>query len=73
MYLIHDEIKTFHNDPFYLKATEQLRGDSLIFTIHFPGVSGTQMIDLGRMKGWVDLAATQWFWKEDPWIGNPVP
>ena len=21
----------------------------------FPGVPGTQMIDLGRMKGWVDL------------------
>ena len=34
-----------------LKATEPLRGDSLLFTIQFPGVPGTQLIDLGRMKG----------------------
>ena len=34
-----------------LKATEPLRGDSLLFTIQFPGVYGTQLIDLGRMKG----------------------
>ena len=44
-------------DPFLwmgfncLKATEPLRGDSLLFTIQFPGVSGTQLIELGRMKG----------------------
>ena len=34
-----------------LKATEPLRGDSLLFTIQFSGVPGTQLIDLGRMKG----------------------
>ena len=34
-----------------LKATEPLRGDSLLFTIQFPGVPGAQLIDLGRMKG----------------------
>ena len=33
-----------------LKTTEPLRGDSLLFTIPLPGVSGTQLIDLGRMK-----------------------
>ena len=33
------------------KATEPLRGDSLLFTIQFAGVPGTQLIDLGRMKG----------------------
>ena len=60
-------------DPFYLKATEPLRGDSFLFTFQFPEVSGTQLIDLERMKGWVDLANTQWFWTEDPWIENPVP
>ena len=30
----------------YLKATEPLRGDSLLFTISFPGVPGTQLINL---------------------------
>ena len=34
-----------------LKATEPLRGDSLLFAIQFRGVPGTQLIDLGRMKG----------------------
>ena len=44
-----------------LKATEPAQRDSLLFTIQFPGVPGTQLIDLGRMKGLVDLGATQWF------------
>ena len=34
-----------------LKATEPLQGDSLLFTTKSPGVSGTHLIDLGRMKG----------------------
>ena len=34
-----------------LKVTEQLRGDSLLFTTQSPGVLGTLLIDLGRMKG----------------------
>ena len=33
------------------KATEPLRGDSLLFTTQFPEVPGTNLIDLGRMKG----------------------
>ena len=33
-----------------LKATEPLRGESLLFTIQSPGFSGTHLIDLGRMK-----------------------
>ena len=36
-----------------LKTTEPLRGDSLLFTIQFPGVPGTHLIDLARMKGCV--------------------
>ena len=56
-----------------LSRLEPLRGGSLPFTIKFPEIPGTHFIDLGRMKGWVDLAATQWFWKRDPWIGNPAP
>ena len=43
----------------YLKATEPLGGDGLLLTIQFPRVSGTQLIDLGRMKVRVELGATQ--------------
>ena len=50
-----------------------LQGDSLLFTTKFPEVLGTHFIDLGRMKGCVNLGATQWLWTQDPWIGNPVP
>ena len=30
---------------------EPLGGDSLLFTIQFPGVLGAYLVDLGRMKG----------------------
>ena len=40
-----------------LKATEQLRGGSLLFTTKFPEISVTHLIDLGRMEGWFDLGA----------------
>ena len=33
-----------------LKAAEPLRRDSLLFTIQLPGVSGIQLIDLGRLS-----------------------
>ena len=52
---------------------EPLRGGSLLFTNKFPQISGTHFTDLGRMKGWVDLGATQRFWTQDPWIGNRAP
>ena len=52
---------------------ELLQGGSLLFTTKFPGISGTHFTDLGRMKGWVNLGATQWFWTRDLWIGNPAP
>ena len=45
-----------------LKATEPLWGGSLLFTTKFPEIPGTHLINLGRVKGWVDLGATQWFW-----------
>ena len=62
--------------PFYgwdstASKLQPLRGGSLLFTIQFPEIPGTHFIDLGRMKGWVDLGATQWFWARDPWIENP--
>ena len=39
-----------------------LRGGYLLFVTKFPEIPGTHFIDLGRMKGWVDFGATQWFW-----------
>ena len=64
--------------PFYGQGStasrlEPLRGGSLLFTTKFPENSGTHFTELGRMKGWVDLGATQWFWTWDRWIGNPAP
>ena len=44
-----------------VKATEPLQGDTLLFTTKSPGVPGDHLIDLRRMKGRVDLGATQWF------------
>ena len=33
-----------------LKASEPLRGGSLLFTARFPEIPGTHFVDLGRMK-----------------------
>ena len=49
--------------PFYewgstTPRLEPLRGGSLLFTTKFPNIPGTHFIDLGKMKGWVDLGAT---------------
>ena len=54
-----------------LKAAEPLRGECLLFTLQFPGVPGIQLINLGRMKGWVDLGASQWFWVPN-WTSSAV-
>ena len=35
-------------------------------TTQSPRVSGTHLINLGRMKGWLDLRATLWFLTWDP-------
>ena len=42
-----------------LKATESLRGGSLRFTTKLPEIPDTHLIDLGLMKGLVNLGATQ--------------
>ena len=44
-----------------LKVTEPQQGGSLLFTTKFPETPDTHLIDLGSMKGWIDLGATQWF------------
>ena len=46
---------------------------TICFTTKFPGLPGTRLIDLERIKGWVDLGATQWFYIRDPWSGNAKP
>ena len=56
-----------------LKATEPFQGGGLLFTTKFPDSPDTHLIDFGRMKDWFDLGATQWFWTQNPWIGNPSP
>ena len=64
--------------PFYGRGLTVLRlqshyEETVYFLISSPGVSSTHLINLRRMKYWVDLAATQRFWTRDPWIGNPIP
>ena len=70
-------IKFLHNFTFCEKTlwplfmdgvqlSEALWGDSLLFTTLSPGVSGTHFIDLGRMKGWVDVGATNGFEPRTP-------
>ena len=44
-----------------LKAAESQREGSLHFITSFPEIPGTHLIDHSRMKGLVDLGATQWF------------
>ena len=73
-YIIHiKEKKTLKKTknsmaPFYgwgstASRLEPLRGDSLLFTTKFPEIPDTHFIDLERMKGWVDLEATEWFFE----------
>ena len=52
--------------PFYgwgstAQRLELLRGGRLLFTTNFPEIFGSHFNDRGRMKGEVDLGATQWF------------
>ena len=45
----------------------------LLFITQFQKISGTHLINLGRMKGCLDLGATPWFSTQDHWIGDPAP
>ena len=36
-----------------------LWGGNLLFTTKFPDIPGTHFTDLGMMKGWINLEATQ--------------
>ena len=48
-------------DGVQLPRGQSLREDNLLFTTKFPQIPGTHFADLDRMKGWIDLGATQWF------------
>ena len=56
-----------------LKSTEPLQGGIFLFLTQFREISGTNLINLGRMKGWFDLGATPSLWKQGHWTGNPAP
>ena len=45
---------------------EPLRGGSLLFTTKLLEIAVTHFTNLGRMKGWVNLGAFQWFWTRTP-------
>ena len=50
--------------PFYgwdsaASRLELLREGSLLFTAKYPEIPSTHFIDLGRMKSWVKLRATE--------------
>ena len=45
----------------WLKATAPLRRGSLLFTTKSPKVPSIHLVDIGRMKGYVNLETTQWF------------
>ena len=52
---------------------EPLQGGSLPFLTKFPEIPDTHFINPRRMKGLLNLGATQWFSMRNPWIGNPAP
>ena len=63
--------------PFYERGSaasrlEPLGEGSLLFTYKSSEI-GSHFTNLGRMRGWVDLGATQYFWTRDHWIRNPAP
>ena len=57
-----------------LKATEPLRTDSLLFTTQSPGVPGTYLINIGRMKRCdFTLEPPSSFEPRTPGLGNQHP
>ena len=56
-----------------LNTTEPLQGGNLLLTTKFPVNPSTHLIDLRKVKSWVDLRATWWFWTLVQWTGNHAP
>ena len=57
-------------DGVQLWTTEQLRGDSLLFTNKSSGIPRTRLIDLRRVKDLVDLRAPSGFELATPGLGT---
>ena len=55
LYKLHHCTFKLCMDGVKLKATEPLRGDSLLFTTRSPGIPGTYLIDLGVSQPWSHL------------------
>ena len=58
--------------PFLWMGFNCLKAKVTLRRQKFPEILGTHFIDLGRMKGWVKLGATQWFWTRGFWNENPA-
>ena len=54
------------------RLQKPLRGNSLLLITRFPVLLGTHLVNLRRMKGWVELGATKQFWTWNTWIENPT-
>ena len=64
--------------PFYewsstASRLEPLWAGSLLYNTKFSEIPGTHFIDLGKMKGWFDLGATEWLCTQDSWIIELIP
>ena len=69
----HLQPVTYFMAPFYgwgstTSRLELLQGGSLLYASKFPEIPGTHFIDLGSMKGWFSLGATQWFY--EPFVAH---
>ena len=47
----------FEEAAYFLPPSSEIFGGNFLP----PNIPGTHFIDPGRMKGWVDLGANQWF------------
>ena len=64
--------------PFYgwgspVSGLQSHRKKTVYFLPLSLGIHSTHVIELGRVKGWVDLGATQWFQTRNPRNMNPAP
>ena len=55
-----------------LQSHYKKKGDSFLVTNKSPKISGTHLIDIEKIRGWVDLGVTQWLWTRDLRIENPA-
>ena len=64
--------------PLFMDGVQLLQGyshfEEAVYSLHeVPRNTWYSIYRLGRMKGYVALGGTTWFWTQDTWIGNPAP